>query len=422
MDPRILAFGLAFLAMVNSVRGDVNSNAAEIADSYFDVMKAKSYPFLSNEILRQRRRQVKIFVLEHLDRPLKPEQLVTIKKGIRRCLERLYSSPADQIVYGNGFGSGGVEWMYLNDPDYFQTFQFHLWIALTQPEVTIEQLSLARNQQRWMRDYLKHLPIKDNHPFVDELGKQELRDKVLDDFDRMIHDPLHLLSRPFSKKGFDKLQDRFRRFSNGVSSDLHEMEVAALTSWFPSERDPSGRLGYRYEGTGPFDGTVVSIWGNGPSLVFAGNLGHRGHHGTVGKASAYDVVSLREIRPAEKQDVPFDRWLSEQDHGDLCLVDDQLTGCRGALFAVLEIKNWFDADALSTEAIRAMIDTQKLTAIRVNSLPPMNGPHRSDRSEGEMFIAVENRDGAIAVINLHNYEFGQLSLWCRTRSEKQIAE
>ncbi len=48
----------------------------------------------------------------------------------------------------------------------------------------------------------------------------------------------------------------------------------------------------------------------------------------------------------------------------------------------------------------------------------MNGPHRGDRSEGELFIVVQNRERRLAVINLHNYEFHQVMFWCRPRTTK----
>lgn len=53
----------------------------------------------------------------------------------------------------------------------------------------------------------------------------------------------------------------------------------------------------------------------------------------------------------------------------------------------------------------------------VARLPRMNGPHRGDRSEGEFFIVVQNREGRLAVVNLHNLEFG-LAFWCRPREVK----
>ena len=52
----------------------------------------------------------------------------------------------------------------------------------------------------------------------------------------------------------------------------------------------------------------------------------------------------------------------------------------------------------------------------------MNGPSRGDRSQGEFFVAVQTRENRLAVINLHNFEFGQLMFWCRPRAKKPIPQ
>jgi hypothetical protein len=82
------------------------------------------------------------------------------------------------------------------------------------------------------------------------------------------------------------------------------------------------------------------------------------------------------------------------------------------------VNNWFDADKLSGDQLRNVIHNGGRDAISIEGLPPMNGPHRGDRSEGEFFIVVQTCDNRLAVINLYNYEFNQVMFWCRPRRSK----
>jgi hypothetical protein len=80
------------------------------------------------------------------------------------------------------------------------------------------------------------------------------------------------------------------------------------------------------------------------------------------------------------------------------------------------VKNWFDADELSDDQLRAVIHNGGQDRISNKGLLTMNGLHRGDRTEGEFFIVVQTRDKRLAVINLYAYESKQLWLWCRPRA------
>ena len=100
----------------------------------------------------------------------------------------------------------------------------------------------------------------------------------------------------------------------------------------------------------------------------------------------------------------------------LTLEGSTLLTVRGAKIAELPVKNWFDADKLSDNLLRAAIRDRGRDRISIKRLPPMNGPQRGDRTQGEFFIVVQNHENRLAVINLHNYEFASLMFWCRPRA------
>ena len=274
-----------------------------------------------------------------------------------------------------------------------------------------------------MRQYLTELLSRGNQepPPREGIPGTEARTWALAELENAFADPIHLLSEPMSDDGFVKLQNRFKQFSNGIAADFHDMEVAALTSRFVAKKDPAGRYGYMYPGELPFNDTVVSIWGNGPSLCFASNADFRGHHGGLSASVGYDVVRCIEVqrKPAQVQAVSeSEAWLANEGRGELALDDSTLLAVRGAKIAKLPVSDWFNADKLSEDQLRTAIRREGRDQISVNQLPKMNGPHRGDRSEGEFFIVVQSREGRLAVINLHNYELGQVMFWCRPRMTK----
>jgi hypothetical protein len=383
----------------------VEQDAAAIAECYLAAMHRKGYAFLSKDELLRRRGLVAAFTVKHLRQPLDKITRVAILKGIDRCIDRLYASPAGTVAYGNGFGSGGEEWMYLNDRDYFLTFQYHLWVGLTRQPLAPADIESREMQRNWMRQYLADLPIRGIHEWLPRKGMRTdgVRPWVIAELEKAFADPIHPLAEPLPDEGFAKLQDRLKRSSNGIASDFHHMEVAALTSRLICRKDPAGRFGSTYAGSLPFDDTLVDLWGNGPSLHFASNADFRGNHGGLGYSSSrvYDVVRCVEMRA-----------------GDLTLDGSTLIAVRGAKIANVPVKNWFEADKLSDDQLRVVIRNGGQDRISIKGLPPVNGPHRGDRTEGEFFIVVQTREDRLAIINLHNYEFRQLMFWCRPRGAR----
>ena len=397
----------------------VERDAAAIADRYLAAMGRKGYGFLPKEELGRRREVVAAFVVKWERGPLDEGTRGAMLEGIDRCLDRLYSKPAGQVDYSNGFGSGGEEWVYLNDRDYFLTFQYHLWFGLTHPQLAAAEVERRDQQRQWMRKYLTELPFRGMHetPPREGMRNEDVRPWALAELEKDFADPMHLLSEPMSDERFGKLQKK--GYSNGIWEDFHGMEVAGLTSRFPWKKDPAGRYGYAYSGKLPFDDTVVDLWGNGPSLCFASNADIRGHHGGVSSSAVFDVMRCIEMQahpaPAAGSSA-METWLAKEGRGELGLDDATLVAVRGAKMAELAVKNWFEADKLSEEQLRKVIRDGGGERISVKRLPRANGMHRGDRSEGEFFMVVQSREGRLAVVNLFNYEFKMVSLWCRPRA------
>lgn len=415
---------MLIVSLAGSAVAQVEQDSASIADRYLAAMQQKGYAFLSRDELLRRRDLIAAFTIKHLRQPLDKITRVAILAGIDRCINRLYTSPAGIVAYNNGFGSGGEEWMYLNDRDYFLTFQYHLWVGLTRQPLAPADLQRLGNQQNWMRQYLANLPFRGIHETRPREGisHDEVRPWAMAELEKAFADPIHLLAEPLPDDGFAKLQERLKRGSNGMVDDFHHMEVAALTSRIIYSKDPAGRYGYRYTGQLPFDDTVVDLWGNGPSLHFASNANFRGNYGRLSQSSVYEVVHCAGVN-ANREPVPtgaeMDAWLAREGRGDLTLDGSTLIAVRGAKIAHVPVKNWFDADKLSDDQLRAVIRDGSHDGISIKGLPTKGGMgHRGDRTEGEFFIVVQTSDNRLAIINLHNYDFNQLMFWCRSRGAK----
>lgn len=405
---------LCLVALAGSASAEAKEDARAIADRYLAAMTRKGYAFLSKNELERRREEVEAFVTKHLGRPLDEPARAAVLSGIDRCLDRLYSTPAGTVHYFNGFGSGGEEWVYLNDRDYFRTFQYHLWVGLTREPLPPADVQRRDSQREWMREYLTYGPWRETQPVRNE----KIRPKVLAELEKSFADPLGLLYEPLPDDTLAELRERFRDNSSGIDGDLHQMRVAALTSRFPWQKDAAGRA---YAGRLPFDDTVVALWGNAPHLCFASNAGFRGSHGGLSASDVYDVLRCDRMR-ADPAPAPMsaamDAWLATERRGELTLDGLALVPVRGARVAELPVKNWFDADKLSDDELRAAIRNGGRDRIPIERLPTMNGPHRGDRTEGEFFAVVQSREDRLAVINLYVYEFNELMFWCRPRAAR----
>ncbi len=416
----LIAFALISFALSGLASAQFEQDAAVIADRYLTAMQRKGYSFLSKDELLRRRDQIALFTAKHLKQRLNEPTRTAILEGIDRCINRLYRAPAGKIHYSNGFGSGGEEWMYLNDRDYFLTFQYHLWVGLTHSVLSPDDIQRRNTQRQWMRQYLVNLPTRGIQEPRPRKGKRsgEVRGWAIGEMEKAFADPLHLLSEPMPDDGFVKLQDRFKQFSNGIASDFHAMEVAALVSRFVRKKDSAGRYGQKFLGQLPFNDTVVDLWGNGPSLYFASNADFRGNLGLLNPSGVYDVIRCVGMQ-AKPAGVAMEDWLAKEGRGELTLDGSIIRAVRGAKIANLSVMNWFDADKLSEDQLNASIRNNGLDHILINKLPPENGLHREDRSEGEFFIVVQNCERRLAVVNMHNYEFGQVMFWCRPRTPEQ---
>ena len=409
---------LGVISMAGAVRAAEGEDARAIADQYVAAMEGKGYSFLTKEELARRREVVTGWVEKWLKRPLTGEGRAAVMAGVGRCVERLYPETAGKVAYGNGFGSGGEEWAYLNDRDRFLTFGYHLWAGLQAMtgELTPEEGKRQEAQRAWMRGYLQGLKDRgEQEPRPSEgVQAKDVRAWALAKLEEDFGDPLSTLYGALPEAGFVKLQKRFKAFTNGLASDLHDMEVAGLTSRFPEHDDAAGRYGRVYVGKLPFEDTVVDLWGNGPTLHFESNAVFRGSMGNVSVGSLYDVVRCVEVAGTGKDVAGVEALAAKEGRGELTLDGTELVAVRGAKVAVLPVKTWFEADKLTVEELRGVVKEGGKERLSVKGLPSMNGAHRLNRSEGEFFAVVETKEGRVAVVYLSSLEFG-LGLWCRAR-------
>jgi hypothetical protein len=406
---------IALAALAWPARAGADEDSAAIADRYLAAMRRKGYAFLAEAELKRRRDEVATFVTKHLRAPLDGRTRGALLDGVDRCLDRLYHIPAGVVYYGAVSGTGGEEWVYLNDPDCFRTFQYHLWAGLTHTPLSPADVERRDAQRKWFREYLTYGPWRERNPQRNE----RIRARVLAELDGSFEDPLDLLSGPMSDDAAAELRRQFRNGSRGIDGDLNLMRFEALSSRFPPEEDPAGRGRRVYQGKLPFDDTVVGLLVNGPQLCFASNADFRGNHGSLSPSTVYDVFRCIEMwtEPAPAPMSPeMDAWLANEGRGELTLAGSTLVAVRGARIAELPVRTWFDADKLPEERLRAAIRDGGRGRIPIERLPRVNGPHRGDRTEGEFFVVVESREGRLAVVCLNNFESSQLMFWCRPRA------
>jgi hypothetical protein len=136
-----------------------------------------------------------------------------------------------------------------------------------------------------------------------------------------------------------------------------------------------------------------------------------------GAGSLYDVVRCTEMPGTDRTFAAAQALAAKEGRGDVALDGDALVGLRGATLALLPVKNWFDADDWTTDELRGAIKDAGKERLSVKGVPSMNGRHKTDRSQGEIFAVVQTKEGRIAVLYVSGYEFG-LGFWCRARAAK----
>ena len=285
-------------SLAGSANADVGQDAGAIADRYLAAMQRKGYAFLPTDELSRRRDQVAVFVAKHLRRPLwmsPPASRCSMASIVASTA--CTAAPPAKSTMATGSAAGGEEWMYLNDRDYFLTFQYHLWVGLTRQPLAPADLQRRDAQRQWMRQYLTDLPYRGDQGNFAARGNAQRRGPLMG-------------ARPVGKKPSPTRSTSCpsqcpTTASPSCRTDSSGSATASgltFTTWrwrrwigdFRRERilkpDMAGRIPAGFHS----DDTVVDIWGNGPKLVFRVQRGlSRATMAGLSRSNVYDVVRLQ---------------------------------------------------------------------------------------------------------------------------------
>jgi hypothetical protein len=319
-----------------------------------------------------------------------------------------------------------AEGAYLKFRDVVNTFKWQLWRALTRRPLTPEQHAQRRVQHDWLRDCIAGVPPHPSNTYPPGVLPDDLNAWARRRVERELADPLSLLYDPLSKEQFKVFKVWMQRSAgNGLVMTVKDISVRALGARAHHDANVEGAYAYPFDYALPFDDEVVSVWGGGggtgPHLAFASNAPFRGQDIFLNGRRRPILEAFKDIgrvvcgRPRRV----LLRASPRRRVGDITYDDNEarLIALGGARMAELKVVDWFEADRLSNDELGAVVRDHGVRSIAVDRVPPMNGPRHVGINEPRFFLAVRDRAGRLAVIDLRSREFAQLRMVIRKRSD-----
>jgi hypothetical protein len=292
------------------------------------------------------------------------------------------------------------------------TLKWKLWLALAREELRPEQINAREAQHQWMRAYINGLP---------EHTPAYTHAKALAKLEQLFDDPLDpLFYEPLSENQFDT-------FQKAIQGDQAIKSDAGLSFIVPSfVRDTLFTRYPRLEGIPlPFDEKIASGGQGGTQvyLTFPSNDLFRGNTLSLGDIETgrriLDVRTGSRVRIPESVkmgEASLKKWLGEQGKGDLGYDDANgggLFAVRGAKMAVLDVSDWIEADRVSDAKLHTLIKQQGKTVLPLKAYAQAYRDNPDLYGRGQLFVAVETREGRLAVVRVVSY--GEKDVMVHTR-------
>ncbi len=400
-------------------RNALLQKADEIADSFIKAIGKCNYNFLTEDQIAGLRREIRDFASHYLNGRMSNAKFKTLSKSIENYGLRRVRSDDPDMLYSLEIG-------YFEFRDQVNTFKWLLWKALTRGSLSASDLKRRNAQHKWLKEFIKTVPFSQSDWMYVGVESNEMRQWAEDSLEQRLANPLSLMSEAMTDEQFVNFKEWMKRSSkNSLVMTISDIRSRSIGAHAHKRCDIEDVYRYPFDIDLPFEDEVLSMFG-GPDthLAFASNARFRGKETFLDARgrSILDVIKLLTVSldsetDSKKLQQHFTRWADQNHKGDVAYLheDARLIMLRGAGFATLKVKNWLDADRVTDDELRELINKDSRTEISVKGLPPMNGPMRLDT---RIFIAVETAEKRLAVIALKNREFGSLVMRCRARGER----
>ncbi|EMI45530.1 M56 family metallopeptidase [Rhodopirellula sp. SWK7] len=296
---------------------------------------------------------------------------------------------------------------YLSLPDRLLTLKWKLCLAILHARTLNAESQLKLDAQRsWMRQHIESLP--EYKAFTHEMALSGLEERFAD--------PLCCtLSYPMTDEQFERFRNQLDAYKS------KESEVAFVVAHIVQQSMDSQ---YRDFGdfTMPFADHVVSYGaGRIVHLGFESNRSFvsslRSIHEIESSGTVIDATNGYLVTAPKESREPgnFQRWLLEQGKGDFGFDDARgggLFAVRGAKLVKLNVGTWFEADAISNDEMRTLLEGP--TASRTVSLKEHYLDYQQDNGAPYCYVGVLTQEGRIAVVAVEDFS-GPSRIGVRTR-------
>ncbi len=372
-----------------------------------EVIRRANLPFIDDERLQEIEEDFTHFV----DAQLQLGEFTTAESLPEEERERILSAirqhgakhlNIDRFQQGN---LRSLNLAYLGLPDRLLTLKWKLHLAFSNSEkLSREGQAVLDAQRLWMQAYIKTLPLY--RAFTIRSALAELKERFAD--------PLCCtLGYPMTDDQFDNFQQQLQEYPT-------KSELAYVVSHIVQQS-----LYARYRDFNefpiPFDDRVVGYGaGRFVHLNFESNRPFVGSMKSLGdietSATLVDATTgnLLTIPEHSRKPGKFQKWVEEKEQGDFgydSAHNGGLFGMRGTQLAKLPVNTWVEADAITNDQLRTMLNGRE--AGRVVPLKKHYQDYQNDNGAPYCYVGVLTNEGRLAVVAVE--DFSGRSIGVRTR-------
>lgn len=367
---------------------DIDTFASNFSRIVKDVLTWLDFSFLSADDVEFIADDFAAFIESSARQDVSKNVLIKILESLD---EYLYTFFPSENVYQR-------EKVYLELSNKLKTLKLKLYQVIAIQPPTPEEQALLLEQKQWVYDQLNSFV---NESPVEQASKKNRVDKVFDDI-------LNGFStQPMPEEAFKKYQGDIKK-AKGLASVANQASTwsteVAMYLYKTQNRDklifPFGNV----KGISGGSDRVSFSFRNDYSR-FAYDLWLGDITGSKGGQVSYDIATRQGL--VAPQDCTtheeLEQWLIQQSKGDFYFNRNtqSVIACRGAKMAPLDVNNWIDANRISTEKLREIINANPVSKFSMSGFKNLRD-NTLVRGEKELptipIIAVESASGEITLI------------------------
>ncbi|MHC4214862.1 MAG: M56 family metallopeptidase, partial [Planctomycetota bacterium] len=372
--------------------------ARVVAEIVVDGLRGQRLGFVSESRLAEIGKEIETLVAEKTADDLPKQYQDRLLASLKKYVPGYFPNTKNQY-----------EWTYLCFEDRIATLKWKLSMAVGRGTLDSQESQRLQEQRQWIesqmslfreRRTLSHAQAfeKLNALYLDPLRVGFLRPMTEQEFSRFVE-----LAQP---------RPNDRRLSIHYIKSLEYNIFRALCG--PKSKDTVKVFGSETVGYGQGGGKF--------RLRFASNRAFVGNNLSFGDVktdrSVLDASTGRIINVPESAsgDLQLERWLDKEGKGDFIYDNSDggaIVACRDAKLAVLEVSNWIEADAISGEMLSNYIRGNVVHSVSLKKYREISRNDYDFIYHGQPFIAVETKQGGLAVARVT--DFGGDDVTIRTR-------